>query len=307
MTDLGAYYQDIYNAYRRIFKRIGLTPVPVEADTGAMGGSNSHEFLQPSQSGEDTFARCASCGMASNVERAEVVDRGGSGRRRPSCRPGGPHPGYDDHRRPDGVLRGRARDRFLKAVAYSADGALVVAFINGAYEINETKLKNRLGALELTVADPGKLAAAGIVPGFISPRVAKLKGVTVLFDRTLLSRPAYVMGGDKVDYHIKDAVPGRDYEVSGTVDIATVRQGDPCPRCGTGTIELLRGIELGHTFQLGTKYSDSMGLVYLSEEGKSQPVVMGCYGIGVERAMASVIEAHHDELGIIWPVTYGPL
>jgi prolyl-tRNA synthetase len=303
--DLGAYYQDIYDAYRRIFKRIGLTPVPVEADTGAMGGSNSHEFLQPSQSGEDTFARCTSCGMASNVERAEVVAAAAAA--------GDDHPVAEEVHTPNmttiddlTTFFGVGRDRFLKAVAYTADGTVVVAFINGAYEINETKLKNALGALDLTVADPQKLAAAGIVPGFISPRVAGLKGVTVLFDRTVLSRPAYVMGGDKVDYHITNAVAGRDYDVSGTVDIATVRQGDPCPRCGTGTIELLRGIELGHTFQLGTKYSDSMGLVYLSEEGKSRPVVMGCYGIGVERAMASVIEANHDEMGIIWPVTTAP-
>ncbi len=303
--DLGAYYVDIYNAYRRIFKRMGLTPVPVEADTGAMGGSASHEFLQPSQSGEDTFARCGKCGMASNVEKTEVVSGNAAAGREQA-------PAEEVHTPNmttiDGLTSflGVGSDRFLKAVAYDADGAIVVAFINGAYEVNETKLKNTLGALELTVADPRKLEGAGIVPGFISPRIAALKGVTVLFDRTVLSQTAYVMGGDRVDYHVKNAVPGRDFTASGAVDIASVRQGDPCPRCAEGQIELMRGIELGHTFQLGTKYSESMGLTYLSEEGKSWPVVMGCYGIGVERAMASVIEANHDEMGIIWPVTTAP-
>jgi prolyl-tRNA synthetase len=302
--DLGTYYVDVYNAYLRIFTRIGLSPVPVDADTGAMGGKASHEFLQPSQSGEDTFARCRSCGMASNVEKAEVVSK-------PAAAAGQP-PAEEVHTPNMTTIDdltsffGVGHDRFLKAVAYDADGAIAVAFINGAYEINETKLKNRLGATELTVADPRKLEAAGIVPGFISPRIARLGGVKVLFDRTVLSQPAYVMGGDRVDYHVKSAVAGRDFPVTDAVDIASVREGDPCPRCGKGDIELVRGIELGHTFQLGTKYSDSMGLTYLSEEGKSCPVAMGCYGIGVERAMASVIEAHHDESGIIWPVTVAP-
>jgi prolyl-tRNA synthetase len=303
--DLGTYYVDVYDAYLRIFTRIGLTPVPVEADTGAMGGSDSHEFLQPSGSGEDTFARCASCGMASNVEKAEVVMKPAAA--------GGDIPPAEEVHTPNMTtidaltsFFGVGHDRFLKAVAYEADGAVVVAFINGAYEINETKLKNVLGATELTVADPRKLTDAGIVPGFISPRIAGLAGVKVLFDRTVLSQPAYVMGGDRVDYHVKNAVAGRDFPAPEPVDIASVREGDPCPRCARGAIELVRGVELGHTFQLGTKYSDSMGLTYLSEEGKSRPVVMGCYGIGVERAMASVIEAHHDETGMIWPVTVAP-
>jgi len=303
-NDLGAYYEHVYNAYLRIFTRIGLSPVPVEADTGAMGGSASHEFLQQSQVGEDTFAHCEKCGMASNVEKAEVVSK-------PA--PAANQPPAEEVHTPNMMtiddltsFFGVGHDRFLKAVAYDADGAIVVAFINGAYEINETKLKNRLGATELVVADSRKLTDAGIVPGFISPRIAGLKGVTVLFDRTVPTRPAYVMGGDRVDYHVKNAVAGRDFAVPDTVDIASVREGDPCPRCASGTIHLVRGIELGHTFQLGTKYSDSMGLTYLSEEGKSHPVVMGCYGIGVERAMASIIEANNDEKGIVWPVTTAP-
>ena len=303
--DLAAYYEKIYDAYLRIFRRLGLSVVPVEADTGAMGGSASHEFLLPSGSGEDTFARCAQCGMASNVERAEVLTE--------PAETGGTHPEAEPVHTPDMATIddltssfGIGREQFLKAVAYSADGRIVIAFINGAYEINETKLKNRLGAVELSVADPEALARAGVVPGYISPRVAKLPGVTVLFDRTVVSRPVYVMGGDKVDYHIKNAAIGRDIIVDEVVDIATVREGDACPRCTKGKIGLERGIELGHTFQLGAKYSESMGLTYLNEEGKEQLVVMGCYGIGVERAMASVIEAHHDEKGILWPVTMAP-
>ncbi len=303
--DLADYYKDIYAAYRRIFRRLGLATVPVEADTGAMGGSTSHEFLLPAPSGEDTFARCDGCGMSSNVERAEVVSR-------PAVAEGN-YPAAESVHTPgmatiDNLVSffGVERDHFLKAVAYLADGAIVIAFINGAYEINETKLKNKLGAVELSIADARVLAEAGVVPGYISPLVAKLPRVTVLFDRTVMSEPVYVMGGDKVDHHVKNAVIGRDIVVKETVDIASIRQGDTCPRCGKGKIGLERGIELGHTFQLGTKYSESMGLVYLNEEGKSELVVMGCYGIGVERAMASIIEAHHDEVGIIWPVTVAP-
>jgi prolyl-tRNA synthetase len=198
------------------------------------------------------------------------------------------------------------RNQFLKAVAYSADGEIVIAFINGAYDVNETKLINHLGVVGLDVADPTVLSDKGIVPGYISPAVAKISGIKVVFDRTVLTGAVYVVGGDKEDYHRKGAVVGRDFEVGEVHDIATIREGDPCPKCKKGKIGLRRGIELGHTFQLGTKYSESMGLKYLGEDGKEELVVMGCYGIGVERAMASIIEAHHDENGMLWPVSVAP-
>ncbi|MBN1574690.1 MAG: proline--tRNA ligase [Deltaproteobacteria bacterium] len=317
VADLSEYYVDVYEAYGRIFARMALPSVPVEADSGAMGGSASHEFILPTEWGEDTFASCNVCGMSANVERAEVITA--------KADEPAKHPGPEKVHTPNMTtiddlksFFGIENDRFLKAVAYSYDDGegsghkIVIVFINGAYEVNETKLTNRLGAIELDVADPKALEELGIVPGFISPRVAGKKGVTVIFDKTVLSQPVYIVGGDEIDYHIKNFVPGRDFVIDTTIDLATVREGDPCPSCvetggkTTGKITLKRGIELGHTFQLGRRYSKVMGLKYLSEEGKEETVVMGCYGIGVERAMASIVEAHHDDRGIIWPVSVAP-
>ena len=305
VEDLIGYYDGIYNAYIRTFLRMGIPSIPVEADTGAIGGTNSHEFILPTPSGEDTFARCTSCDFAANVERAAVVLE--------KTEPAGNCPPLEEVHTPSiktiGDLTaffGIDKTGFLKAVAYEADGNIVIVFINGGYEVNEVKLKNSLGASELSVAESGRLVGAGIVPGYISPRVASLPKVTVIFDNTVLSSQSYVIGGDKEDYHMKNAVLGRDIVITKTVDVATIREGDACPNCKGQTITLSRGIELGHTFQLGTKYSESMGLTYLNSESAENLVVMGCYGIGVERAMASIIEAHHDDKGIIWPVTVAP-
>lgn len=311
VPDLMEYYDRIYNAYVRTFQRMALPCVPVEADSGAMGGSASHEFILPAPGGEDTFASCSSCGMAANVERAEVVVV-------PTESPKDSPPAEEVHTPEMTTIESVASffgvdtSHCLKAVAYEATLApgekpeVVVAFINGAYDINETKLTNRLNAVDIIPAAPGSLTARGIVPGFISPTGAEKAGVQILFDRTVPRESVYVVGGDKPDYHIKGAVVGRDFTVGETVDIASVRDGDPCPLCDNGVITLLRGIELGHCFQLGTRYSKAMNLTYLNEQGKEALAEMGCYGIGVERAMASVIEANHDENGIIWPVSVAP-
>ena len=311
-NDLSRYYEEVYNAYLKIFSRMALPSIPIEADTGAMGGSASHEFILPTDIGEDTFARCDKCDFSVNVERAKVIsDEIGQ------TVSSEDYPKAQEVRTPDMVtiddltsFFGIGHGQFLKAVAYKASftdkEAIVIAFINGAYDVNETKLKNMLGAIDLEQADPKDLEEKGVVPGYISPGVKKLPGITVIFDGTVLARGGYVMGGDKVDYHIKDAVIGRDIEIDETHDIATIRAGDPCPGCRKGKMELKRGIELGHCFQLGARYSESMGLTYLNESGAEKLVVMGCYGIGVERAMASIIEAHHDDDGIIWPVSVAP-
>ncbi len=318
--DLSEYYVDVYEAYSRIFTRMALPSVPVEADSGAMGGSTSHEFILPTEWGEDTFASCDVCGMSANVERAEVITG-----KTAEADAAANHPDPEKVHTPNMTtiddLRsffGIENDRFLKAVAYrfndgeGPDDKIVIAFINGAYDVNETKLTNHLGAIELDVADPKALQELGVVPGFISPMVVEKRGVRAIFDKTVPSQSIYIVGGDEVDYHIKNFVPGRDFTVDTAIDIATIREGDPCPSCveaggkKIGKITLKRGIELGHTFQLGRRYSDVMGLKYLSEEGKEEPAVMGCYGIGVERAMASIVEANHDDKGIIWPVSVAP-
>ncbi|MBN1883860.1 MAG: proline--tRNA ligase [Deltaproteobacteria bacterium] len=311
VSDLMVYYERIYNAYVRTFQRMALPCVPVEADSGAMGGSASHEFILPAPGGEDTFTSCSSCGMAANVERAEVVVV-------PKDEPKD-HPAAEEVHTPEMTTIESVASFFgvdtthcLKAVAYEATLApneapeVVVAFINGAYDVNETKLTNRLKAVDIAPAAPAVLTELGIVPGFISPVGAERAGVRILFDRTVLGESVYVVGGDKIDYHIKNAVRGRDFTVPETVDIASIREGDRCASCADGVITLLRGVELGHCFQLGTRYSKAMNLTYLNEEGKESLVEMGCYGIGVERAMASVVEANHDENGIIWPVSVAP-
>jgi len=311
VPDLSAYYERIYNAYIRIFKRMALPCVPVEADSGAMGGSGSHEFILPAPGGEDTFASCSSCGLAANVERAEVVVE-------PVDIPKD-YPAAEEVHTPEMTTIESVAAFFnvetagcLKAVAYEATTTpgekpdVVVVFINGAYDVNETKLVNHLAAVDIAPAAPGVLTQRGIVPGFISPMGAEKAGVRIIFDRTVLGAPVYVVGGDKTDYHVTNTVSGRDFTITETVDVASVREGDRCAACGDGVISLKRGIELGHCFQLGTRYSKTMSLTYLNEEGREELVEMGCYGIGVERAMASVIEANHDENGIIWPVSIAP-
>ncbi len=309
-NDLDKYYPKVYEAYRRIFERCGLRTAAIEADSGIMGGSGSHEFMLESPNGEDQFVICSLCGYQANTERAIGVKPGVEGLDDISSAPPLEKVHTPGVKTISDLMKFFEIDRgkFIKSVAYLADGRLVLAAIRGDFEISETKLRNRLKAIKMEIAPEEILIEKGYHPGFLSPIGINDPSVEVLIDSSLEYPAMMVAGANEEDYHYKNVVPGRDFDNSRTVDIAEVREGDVCARCGKGKLEIRRGIELGHTFKLGTKYTDekSMNVTYLDDQGREQRVVMGCYGIGIERLMAAVVEKWHDENGIIWPVSVAP-
>lgn len=303
-------YQEMYGTYERIFTRCGLTFRPVEADTGAIGGSNSHEFTALSEVGESEIAYCEACDMAATVERAACVDA----------------PATEEVELPTEEVHtpgtktieevadflGIPQTKTMKAllfVTYDEEGkenGYVAAFVRGDRELNMTKLVNALGIPEHSIefADEEKMGAAtGCVGGFTGP--VGLHDCTIVADSELPGLKNLCAGACKVDYHMKNVNYGRDYKADIVTDIKTLKEGDPCPVCGA-PVKHARGIEVGQVFKLGTKYSESMGAIYKDENQKDQLIVMGCYGIGVTRTLAAIVEQHHDENGIIWPVSVAP-
>jgi prolyl-tRNA synthetase len=304
--DLDAYYPRIFNAYLRIFARAGLKTVPIEADSGIMGGTGSHEFMLESPHGEDRFVVCSRCDYRANTEKAvgiKTMREESLDLQPPMERVGTP-----------GVRTiadlmaffNIAEDRFLKTVAYEADGQLVLASIRGDYSVSETKLTNHLKAIKLEMASEEALTARGLHGGFLSP--VGLRSVRLILDTSVGEGALYVAGGNEPDVHFKNVMLGRDFAEAECVDIAEVRHGDPCASCAGGILEIKRGIELGHTFKLGVKYTapDTMDVTFLDASGAQQRVIMGCYGIGVERLMAAAVEQWHDDSGMIFPVTVAP-
>jgi prolyl-tRNA synthetase len=304
--DLDGYYPRIFNAYLRIFARSGLQTVPIEADSGIMGGTGSHEFMLESPHGEDRFVVCSRCGYRANTEKAAGV----KAMRKESLHT---PPSMEKVATP-GVRTiadlmtffDIGEDRFLKTVAYEADGELFLAAIRGDYAVSETKLANHLKAIRLQLASEETLAARGLFGGFLSP--VGIGKVGMVLDTSVDDGALYVAGGNEPDTHFKNVLLGRDFVVAERVDIAEVRHGDPCAGCEGGTLEIKRGIELGHTFKLGVKYTapETMDVTFLDASGAQQRVIMGCYGIGVERLMAAAVEQWHDESGMIFPVTIAP-
>lgn len=304
--DLDDYYPRIFNAYLRIFARSGLKTVPIEADSGIMGGTGSHEFMLESPHGEDRFVVCARCGYRANTEksvgmkamRSDSLDAPPSMERvaTPGVRTIADLMAFFDI----------AEDRFLKTVAYEADGELFLAAIRGDYAVSETKLTNHLKAIRLDLASEETLAARGLFGGFLSP--VGIPKVRVVLDTSVDEGAVFVAGGNEPDTHLKNVLLGRDFVAAERVDIAEVRHGDPCASCEGGVLEIKRGIELGHTFKLGVKYTspETMDVTYLDASGAQQRVIMGCYGIGVERLMAAAVEQWHDASGMIFPVTIAP-
>lgn len=303
-------YQDMYDTYDRIFTRCGLTFRPVEADTGAIGGSNSHEFTALSEVGESEIAYCEKCDMAATVERAECVDAPASQEAELPMEevytPG--TKSIEDV----AAYLGLSQEQTIKAllfVTYDEEGkenGYVAAFVRGDRELNMTKLVNALGIPEHSIefADEEKMSAAtGCVGGFTGP--TGLHDCAIVVDSELTGLKNLCAGACKEDHHIKNVNYGRDYKGDIVTDIKTLKEGDPCPVCGA-PVKHARGIEVGQVFKLGTKYSESMGAVYKDENQKDQLIVMGCYGIGVTRTLAAVVEQHHDENGIIWPMSVAP-
>lgn len=294
-------YQKMDQAYRNIFERCGLPTMLVEADSGAIGGKDSREFMVVADSGEDEIIHCPSCNYAANAEKAvsvkEKIDNG-----QPLPIKEVATPGAASIEEVTRFLK-IAHSHTLKAVFYIADGRLIFVVIRGDLDVNEVKLNNQLKASELRLASEDEVIKAGLVAGAASP--VGLKGFKVIADDSVNSGTNFVAGGNKPETHLKNVNYPRDFKADIVADIARARAGDKCPQCG-GRLVSTRGIEVGHIFKLVTTYSEKFGASFIDEKGVSHPLVMGCYGLGLSRLMAAVIEQNHDEKGIIWPVSIAP-
>ncbi len=298
---LDATYQRMRVAYRNIFRRCGLPTVEVEADSGAIGGKDSHEFIMPAESGEDVILLCDASGYAANVERAtSIIDPAPEGAPLPL-----------DLIDTPGVTTianlaeyvGISPAQTLKAVFYQADGETVLVTIRGDIEVNEVKLKNHLHARELRLANADETAAAELTPGSTSP--IGLSGIRRIADRSITQGANFAAGANQPDKHYRNVNYPRDFEVDEIIDIATAREGDASPD-GQGKLRAVRGIEVGHVFKLGSFFTDAMGVSYADENGRLNQVLMGCYGIGVTRVLAAAIEQNHDDKGVIFPAPIAP-
>ncbi|NLJ84629.1 MAG: proline--tRNA ligase [Halanaerobiaceae bacterium] len=296
-------YRAMYDAYMKAFSGCGLEVRAVEADTGAMGGSESHEFMVLAEVGEDRIAFCDSCSYAANVEKAVAGEMGSTGSEEMKELEEVHTPGQKTIEEVTEFL-GVEPARTIKSLALLADGEPVLVLIAGDDQLNEVKLANYLGANELTAVDDEDFDKYyHSTAGFIGP--VGMEGVRILADLRVRDIVNGVTGANKTDYHLINVNPERDFTVEDYLDLRIVKDGDPCPKCG-GRLEIKSGIEVGHIFKLGTRYSESMGATYLDENGKEQLIVMGSYGIGISRLVAAAIEQNHDEKGIIWPKVIAP-
>jgi prolyl-tRNA synthetase len=306
---LDAQYQEHYEAYFRIFNRCGLPTMAVRSDSGMMGGKEAHEYMYLTPIGEDSLLFCDACGYSANrqvaaftkpvprVEAALPIEKVAT-------------PGASSIEELANYLQIDA-DRTAKAVFFTAhlneNGSetdrLVFAVVRGDMEVNETKVANLVKASELRPATDEEIRASGAQPGYASP--VGLQGVIVIVDDLVTCSPNLVAGANEAGYHLRNVNYGRDYSATIIGDIAAAREGDSCPDCGK-PMRLVRGVEVGNIFKLGTRYSDALGCTFLDEQGNNKPVIMGSYGIGVGRLLACIAEQHHDERGLIWPATIAP-
>jgi prolyl-tRNA synthetase len=303
-------YRDMYEAYERIFDRCGLTYRVVEADTGAIGGNNSHEFCALSEIGESEIVYCEHCNMAATSERALFNDEA-MPKEEELLLEEVKTPGTKTIEAVAGFL-GLSQDKTIKALLFSVckeEGAqleYVAVFIRGDRQLNKTKLVNALNIPEfaLEFADESAMHdSTGCVGGFTGP--IGLHNCTIVVDSELVEAKNMCAGACKEDHHLINVNYGRDYKADIIVDVKLLQEGNPCPVCGT-PVKTTRGIEVGQVFKLGTKYSESMHAYYKDENMKEHPIVMGCYGVGVTRTLAAIVEQHHDKDGIIWPVAVAP-
>ncbi len=305
VAQLNKSYDAMYEAYCRIYDRCGLPYVIVEAESGPIGGDASHEFMVPCSTGEDRVIQCTACGYAANQERAEI-----GAHHALATKPDLTAPPFEAEDTPN---KRTIRDvcGFLKVeestsgklLVYLGDGKPVAVLLRGDHEANEAKVRRAIGVATLVPADPETIQkATGAPMGFLGPVNIK---IPMVIDRAIAALATVVVGGNAVDVHLKGVVPGRDFPLDRVFDLRNAEAGDPCPRCGA-TMVSRAGLEIGHVFKLGTKYSKVMGATYLDERGVEIPIIMGCYGIGINRIMAAAIEASHDDNGIIWPLALAP-
>ena len=299
--DLDRYYPRMYQAYFNVFRRAGIDVIAVLADVGMMGGTMAHEFIFLTEIGEDQVVLCDACGYAANRQVATF--------RKGTPAEEAPQP-LQEVATPStetiadlAQLLGIPESRTAKATFFMAGDRLIFAVVRGDMEVNETKLANAVGATELRPARADELAAAGIVPGYASP--IGLEGVTVVVDDLVARSPNLVAGANKPGYHLLNTNIPRDYRPDLVTDIAAAFEGAPCGVCGQ-PLRIVRGVEVGNIFKLGTKYSKGLNATFLDEQGQAQYIVMGSYGIGVGRLMACIAQECRDERGLIWPVTVAP-
>ena len=301
---LGHSFQQHFDAYRRIFKRIGFDTVAVEASSGSMGGNESIEFMLRTDAGEDWVAACESCGYAANFEKAtstlpDVED--GPGLDAPEKFP---TPGVRTIEDLEQLEGGAPGARQIKTLVFMIDGKAVLVLLRGDDTLVEQKLVDNIEAEEIRAARAEEIQAAlGAMPGSLG--AVGLSDHFVIADEKLRGRRDMVTGANEDDFHLRGVDVERDIDVKGWLDLREVRAGEGCPMCGS-PLDVYKSLEVGHIFKLGTEYSEVMGAEILDANGKSVPVVMGSYGIGIDRNLAAVVEANHDEAGIIWPVNVAP-
>ncbi len=296
-------YQEMVRAYKRIYERCGLDTVMVDADSGAIGGKDSNEFMALADAGEDTILMCESdgCSYAANEEKASFI--------KPEQPIEDLQPLAEVHTPGIKSIEGLAdfldvpTSKTLKAVFYAADGEVVFAVIRGDLDVNEIKLKNTLKVAELRIATPEEVKKAGLVAGSASP--VGLDRTRVIADDSVVLGSNFVVGANKEDYHLRNANYDRDFTAETMTDIALAKEGDLCVECGTPMVAR-RGIEVGHVFKLGTKYSEAFDAYFPTQNEGQDPIIMGCYGIGVGRLLAASIEQNNDDKGIVFPPTIAP-
>lgn len=301
--DLERYYKRCYRAYERIYARVGIPEVvAVASDSGMMGGKVSHEFMLLTDIGEDTIVLCPECGYRANMEAADCIVHNDSDE---AMAPLEKVATYDNKTIEEvcSFLHGSA-EKSAKAVVYqrNEDDSYVLVFVRGDLEVNETKLRNYLKA---EVHPAVEIDHAGLVAGAIGP-VNPAKGITVVYDRSLEGTRNLVCGANEEGYHFTGLNMDRDVPNAEYVDVAKATVGGVCPKCGKHSLTIKNGIEVGNIFQLGRRYTESMGMTYDDEKGNRVNPIMGCYGIGVGRLMASVCEEHHDQYGPVWPISIAP-
>jgi len=294
-------YQKMLQAYLNIYARCGLPALLAEADSGAIGGKDSHEFMVITETGEDEILYCDNCKYAANAEKAQSIKNKVEGEE-PLPLEEVATPGFYTIEQVSGFLK-VPRSHTLKAVFYVADGKLVFVVIRGDIEVNEVKLKNILHCIELRLASEAEVIDAGIVAGSASP--IGISGIEIIADDSITSGANFVAGANKPDTHFRNVNYPRDFQVDQVGDIAQAQAGEGCPKCG-GKLLSSHGIEVGHIFKLGTFLSEKLGAFFIDQRGVSQPIVMGCYGIGLGRLLAAAIEQNHDDKGIIWPLAIAP-
>jgi len=306
VAGLNKSYKAMYDAYSRIFERCGLNYITVEADTGFMGGDVSHEFMVPSTSGEDIITTCPGCGYKASLTMAECLK---SKDKTPKTKVEKvikkvSTPGVSTVEKVSLFLKVKP-DQLVKTLLYIADGKPLAVLVRGDHDLNETKLARHLKSQVLQMADDKAiLELTGGAVGFSGP--VGLKGLKIIADYEIEGMNNFITGANKTDTHLTNVNLTRDFKVNGWADLRYAAEGDMCPKCSKKKLNLEKTIEVGHTFKLGTKYSKSLSADFLDKDGKGKPCIMGCYGIGINRIIAAVIEQNNDKDGIIWPSSISP-